>query len=60
MSHEVRIGCGSLQCSLVQVVDHLYRVVVAQIPALAIEELEEGPALGVPAPPEVVGQLSQS
>ena len=33
---------------------------VAQIPAPAIKELEERPAFRVPAPPEVVGQLSQS
>ena len=60
MPHEMDVGCCRLQRTSIHAVDHLYRVVVAQIPALATQELEERPALGVPAPPEVVGQLSQS
>ena len=56
--HEMRIGCGRLQRTAIHAVEHLYRVVVAQIPALAVEEFEEPAALRMPAPPEVVGQLS--
>jgi hypothetical protein len=33
---------------------------IAQVPALAAEKLEEGPAFRMPAPPQIIGQLSKS
>ena len=49
-----------VQGALFQATEHEHGIVIALFPELSVEALEKLDGLGVPGPPEVVGQSSQT
>jgi len=59
MPQKFRVFCRGREGLPVDVMQHLYRVMDAQLPGGPAEHLEQHPSLGMPTPPEVIGQPAQ-